>query len=186
MPSDFCQSIPSLQRSRRKKSKILRQRQKLKNSEYSSRSCNTSYSDNEETALIPEPKLSATACIQTSPRIFYCVGDQPPIYHQTTHVSSTTNFHTSEGSEIPEKISSVAVLHTESTQPFKLRAGNVSSPKDSDRSGNKGNKSEMDNTGAYGGAKAGAAFDPISFVQRPHVILRAVNWVSGFLDKAEL
>ncbi|XP_068238060.1 synaptogyrin isoform X1 [Palaemon carinicauda] len=30
--------------------------------------------------------------------------------------------------------------------------------------------------GAYGGGKAGAPFDPLSFVQRPQVILRAVTW----------
>ncbi|XP_017755622.1 PREDICTED: synaptogyrin-1-like [Eufriesea mexicana] len=28
--------------------------------------------------------------------------------------------------------------------------------------------------GAYGGGKAGAPFDPIAFIQRPQVILRAV------------
>lgn len=32
--------------------------------------------------------------------------------------------------------------------------------------------------GAYGGGKAGAPFDPIAFVQRPQVILRAVCLVS--------
>ena len=32
--------------------------------------------------------------------------------------------------------------------------------------------------GAFGGAKMGAAFDPIAFVQRPQVILRAVSMVS--------
>ncbi|KAK2583069.1 hypothetical protein KPH14_009102 [Odynerus spinipes] len=32
----------------------------------------------------------------------------------------------------------------------------------------------MDGGGAYGGGKAGAPFDPIAFVQRPQVILRAV------------
>ncbi|KAL7640274.1 UNVERIFIED_CONTAM: hypothetical protein RMT77_009688 [Armadillidium vulgare] len=31
--------------------------------------------------------------------------------------------------------------------------------------------------GAYGGGKAGAAFDPITFVQRPQVILRAACWL---------
>lgn len=36
----------------------------------------------------------------------------------------------------------------------------------------------MEGVGAYGGGKAGGAFDPISFVQRPQVILRAVSWVS--------
>lgn len=36
----------------------------------------------------------------------------------------------------------------------------------------------MDGGGAYGGGKAGAPFDPITFVQRPHVILKAVCLVS--------
>lgn len=36
----------------------------------------------------------------------------------------------------------------------------------------------MDGGGAYGGGKAGASFDPIQFVQRPQVILRAVCLVS--------
>ena len=31
--------------------------------------------------------------------------------------------------------------------------------------------------GAYGGAKAGAVFDPITFVQRPQVFIRAICWV---------
>ncbi|MPD02138.1 Synaptogyrin-3 [Portunus trituberculatus] len=31
--------------------------------------------------------------------------------------------------------------------------------------------------GVYGGGKAGAPFDPLTFVQRPQVILRAVSWV---------
>lgn len=35
----------------------------------------------------------------------------------------------------------------------------------------------MDTTGAYGGGKAGAAFDPQAFIQRPPVIVRAVCWV---------
>lgn len=35
----------------------------------------------------------------------------------------------------------------------------------------------MDTTGAYGGGKAGGAFDPQAFVQRPAVIVRAVCWV---------
>lgn len=35
----------------------------------------------------------------------------------------------------------------------------------------------MDGTGAYGGGKAGGSFDPISFVQRPPVLLRGVCWV---------
>lgn len=32
--------------------------------------------------------------------------------------------------------------------------------------------------GAYGGGKAGASFDPLTFVQRPQVLLRAICWVS--------
>lgn len=32
--------------------------------------------------------------------------------------------------------------------------------------------------GAYGGGKAGGAFNPITFVQRPQVLLRAACWVS--------
>lgn len=32
--------------------------------------------------------------------------------------------------------------------------------------------------GAYGGGKAGASFDLITFVQRPQVILRGCCWVS--------
>jgi hypothetical protein len=36
----------------------------------------------------------------------------------------------------------------------------------------------MDGGGAYGGGKAGAPFDPIQFVQRPQVVLRAVCLVS--------
>lgn len=36
----------------------------------------------------------------------------------------------------------------------------------------------MDGGGAYGGGKAGAPFDPIAFVQRPLVILRALCLVS--------
>ncbi|XP_050505779.1 synaptogyrin [Diabrotica virgifera virgifera] len=35
----------------------------------------------------------------------------------------------------------------------------------------------MEAAGAYGGGKAGGTFDPISFVQRPQVILRAVCWL---------
>ncbi|XP_001605760.5 synaptogyrin [Nasonia vitripennis] len=35
-------------------------------------------------------------------------------------------------------------------------------------------RAKMDGGGAYGGGKAGAPFDPITFVQRPQVILRAV------------
>jgi hypothetical protein len=36
----------------------------------------------------------------------------------------------------------------------------------------------MDGGGAYGAGKAGAPFDPIQFVQRPQVILRAACLVS--------
>lgn len=36
----------------------------------------------------------------------------------------------------------------------------------------------MDATGAYGAGKAGAPFDPFTFIQRPQVILRAVCLVS--------
>lgn len=35
----------------------------------------------------------------------------------------------------------------------------------------------MNPGGAYGGGKAGASFDIITFVQRPQVILRALCWV---------
>ncbi|XP_018330634.1 synaptogyrin isoform X1 [Agrilus planipennis] len=35
----------------------------------------------------------------------------------------------------------------------------------------------MEGTGAYGGGKAGSAFDPIAFVKRPQVILRLVCWL---------
>lgn len=37
---------------------------------------------------------------------------------------------------------------------------------------------EMDVGGAYGGGKAGGAFNPITFIQRPQVLLRAICWVS--------
>lgn len=39
-------------------------------------------------------------------------------------------------------------------------------------------KEKMDSGGAYGAGKAGGAFDPFIFVQRPQVILRAVCLVS--------
>ncbi|XP_014206542.1 synaptogyrin [Copidosoma floridanum] len=39
----------------------------------------------------------------------------------------------------------------------------------------------MDVGGAYGGGKAGAAFDPITFVQRPQVILRGVCLFSSLI-----
>ncbi|XP_028178542.1 synaptogyrin [Ostrinia nubilalis] len=35
----------------------------------------------------------------------------------------------------------------------------------------------MDTAGAYGGGKAGGAFDPQAFIQRPPVIVRAVCWL---------
>ncbi|XP_030745233.1 synaptogyrin [Sitophilus oryzae] len=39
----------------------------------------------------------------------------------------------------------------------------------------------MEGAGAYGGGKAGGAFDPINFVQRPQVILRAVCWLFSII-----
>lgn len=36
----------------------------------------------------------------------------------------------------------------------------------------------MNTGGAYGGGKAGASFDMMTFVQRPQVILRGGCWVS--------
>lgn len=39
----------------------------------------------------------------------------------------------------------------------------------------------MDALGAYGGGKAGGAFDPITFVQRPQVILRAACWLFSII-----
>ncbi|XP_037914614.1 synaptogyrin isoform X2 [Hermetia illucens] len=39
----------------------------------------------------------------------------------------------------------------------------------------------MEAGGAYGGGKAGAAFDPITFVQRPQVILRALSWLFAII-----
>lgn len=33
--------------------------------------------------------------------------------------------------------------------------------------------------GAYGAGKAGAPFDPVTFIKKPQVILRIVSWVSG-------
>ena len=35
----------------------------------------------------------------------------------------------------------------------------------------------MEGGGAYGAGKAGGPFDPIAFVKKPQVILRAVSWV---------
>ncbi|KAK3891659.1 hypothetical protein Pcinc_004455 [Petrolisthes cinctipes] len=35
--------------------------------------------------------------------------------------------------------------------------------------------------GVYGGGKAGAPFDPLTFVQRPQVILRAVTWLFSII-----
>uniref|UniRef100_T1JEK9 MARVEL domain-containing protein n=1 Tax=Strigamia maritima TaxID=126957 RepID=T1JEK9_STRMM len=37
------------------------------------------------------------------------------------------------------------------------------------------------NGGAYGAGKAGVAFDPITFVQRPQVILRLLSWVFAII-----
>ncbi|XP_019880943.1 synaptogyrin [Aethina tumida] len=39
----------------------------------------------------------------------------------------------------------------------------------------------MDGQGAYGGGKAGGAFDPLGFVQRPQVILRGVCWLFSII-----
>jgi len=39
----------------------------------------------------------------------------------------------------------------------------------------------MEAMGAYGGGKAGGSFDPIAFVQRPQVILRAVCWLFAII-----
>lgn len=44
----------------------------------------------------------------------------------------------------------------------------------------------MDVAGAYGGGKAGATFDPITFVQRPQVLLRALCWVCIILKNCFL
>lgn len=38
----------------------------------------------------------------------------------------------------------------------------------------------MEAGGAYGGGKAGGAFDPQVFIQRPPVIVRAVCWVRDY------
>jgi len=42
----------------------------------------------------------------------------------------------------------------------------------------------MDGGGAYGAGKAGAPFDPIQFIQRPQVILRAACLVS-FISRTD-
>lgn len=36
----------------------------------------------------------------------------------------------------------------------------------------------MNAGGAYGGGKAGGAFDPLSFAMKPQVVIRALCWVS--------
>lgn len=41
----------------------------------------------------------------------------------------------------------------------------------------------MDVGGAFGGGKAGAPFNPILFVQRPQVFLRALCWVRPIYEK---
>lgn len=38
----------------------------------------------------------------------------------------------------------------------------------------------MEGIGAYGGGKAGGAFDPVGFIRRPQVLLRALCWVGKF------
>lgn len=35
--------------------------------------------------------------------------------------------------------------------------------------------------GAYGGGKAGGAFDPLTFAMKPQVVIRALCWVSWIL-----
>lgn len=37
--------------------------------------------------------------------------------------------------------------------------------------------------GAYGGGKAGGAFDPLTFAMKPQVVIRALCWVSLVLHK---
>lgn len=44
----------------------------------------------------------------------------------------------------------------------------------------------MEGGGAYGAGKAGGPFDPIAFVKKPQVILRAVSWVSGLAMQREV
>lgn len=36
----------------------------------------------------------------------------------------------------------------------------------------------INNGGAYGGGKAGGAFDPVTFAMKPQVVIRALCWVS--------
>lgn len=36
----------------------------------------------------------------------------------------------------------------------------------------------MNAGGAYGGGKAGGAFDPLTFAMKPQVVIRALCWVS--------
>jgi hypothetical protein len=40
----------------------------------------------------------------------------------------------------------------------------------------------MDGGGAFGGAKAGAIFDPVTFAKKPPVILRAVCLVIYYIN----
>lgn len=40
--------------------------------------------------------------------------------------------------------------------------------------------------GAYGGGKAGGAFDPLTFAMKPQVVIRALCWVSLVLHKINL
>lgn len=44
----------------------------------------------------------------------------------------------------------------------------------------------MDVAGAYGGGKAGATFNPIQFLQRPQVLLRALCWVCILFKKVKI
>jgi len=41
----------------------------------------------------------------------------------------------------------------------------------------------INNGGAYGGGKAGGAFDPLTFAMKPQVVIRALCWVSSGSDK---
>lgn len=41
----------------------------------------------------------------------------------------------------------------------------------------------MNGGGAYGAGRAGVPFDPVSFLQKPQVILRLLCWVRNVLHK---
>lgn len=42
----------------------------------------------------------------------------------------------------------------------------------------------INNGGAYGGGKAGGAFDPLTFAMKPQVVIRALCWVSNSSSRA--